>query len=128
MTIPDVGRCLGSGEPPRDESIKRAEEHDTGVCVACSGRFEIRDGKIVEHETAQDAERETLSQPTPPSRTAEQRGPTPEEELRGAQPPKEDSQGTAAVEREPRVTGLTADIVDLDQVKTTGSSRSARGA
>jgi hypothetical protein len=96
MTIPYVGRCLGSGEPPRDESIKRAEDHDTGVCVACSGRFEMRDGKIVEHETAGDDEREALAQPTPPSRTAEQRGPTPEEELRGAQPPNHDPDAICA--------------------------------
>jgi hypothetical protein len=61
MTIPYVGRCLGSGEPPREGSIEHGEEDPTGVCVACSGRFEIRDGKIVEHETAGDDERESLS-------------------------------------------------------------------
>jgi hypothetical protein len=125
MTIPYVGRCLGSGELPREESVETADRQQTGVCVACSGRFEIRDGKIVEHETAQDDEREPLSQPTPPSRTAEQRGPTPEEELRGAQPPNDDPEVNAVVEREDRVSGTTADIVDLDQVSPTGSSRSA---
>jgi hypothetical protein len=125
MTIPYVGRCLGSGELPREESVQAAEGQETGVCVACSGRFEIRDGKIVEHETAQDDEREALSQPTPPSRTAEQRGPTSEEELRGAQPPNHDPEGNTVVDREPRVTGQTADVVDLDQVSATGSSRSA---
>lgn len=58
MTIPYVGRCLGSGEPPREESIERDGETETGVCVACSGRFEVRNGQVVEHETADADDRE----------------------------------------------------------------------
>lgn len=61
MTIPYVGRCLGSGEPPRDGTSEgEAHGQRTGVCVACSGRFELRDGRVVEHETAPDDEREGL--------------------------------------------------------------------
>ena len=61
MTIPYVGRCLGSGEPPRDGTSGGEEPGEqTGVCVACSGRFELRDGRVVEHETAPDDERESL--------------------------------------------------------------------
>jgi hypothetical protein len=34
----------------------------TGVCVACSGRFIVEDGRVVAHETAQDDERESLDE------------------------------------------------------------------
>ena len=60
MTIPDVGRCLGSGESPRDGSVEGESGSETGVCVACSGRFELRNGAIVEHEAAAADEREAL--------------------------------------------------------------------
>ena len=33
------------------------EGRETGVCVACSGRFALRDGLILEHETADADER-----------------------------------------------------------------------
>jgi hypothetical protein len=58
MTIPDIGRCLGSGEPPREDTEQNVAGGVSGVCVVCSGRFEVVDGRIVEHETAQDDERE----------------------------------------------------------------------
>jgi len=61
MTIPDVGRCLGSGEAPRESSIERVGEQLTGMCVVCSGRFGLRDGKIVEHESAPEDERESIA-------------------------------------------------------------------
>ena len=32
----------------------------TGVCIACSGRFEVENGSVVEHETAPEDERESL--------------------------------------------------------------------
>ena len=60
MTIPDVGRCLGSGEPPRDGSVQVESGSETGVCLACSGRFDIRNGRIVEHQTAAADEREAV--------------------------------------------------------------------
>ncbi len=52
MTIPDVGRCLGSGEPPREGTEAVDSRVSTGLCVACSGRFEIRHGRLVDHESA----------------------------------------------------------------------------
>jgi hypothetical protein len=59
MTIPDVGRCLGSGEPPREGTEQAEGGRTTGVCVVCSGRFEVADGRVVSHEVAPDDERES---------------------------------------------------------------------
>ena len=59
MTIPYVGRCLGSGKPPREGTDVPYRSGTTGVCVTCSGRFEIENGTIVDHETAQEDERES---------------------------------------------------------------------
>jgi hypothetical protein len=60
VTIPYVGRCLGSGEPPRDGTEESHAGVTTGVCVACSGRFDLDDGAVVEHETAPEDERESV--------------------------------------------------------------------
>ena len=135
MTVPDVGRCLGSGEAPRESSVERAGEHLTGVCVACSGRFEIRGGEIVEHESAPADQRESIGSkdhtsshgdfPVSPARAQRPGGPTTEEEMRGAQPPNGDL-GNPGVEHETRQTGNTAEVVDLDEVNEAGSGRSAR--
>jgi hypothetical protein len=57
VTIPYVGRCLGSGKPPREGSEESQGSGTSGVCVACSGRFAVENGTIVEHETAPDDER-----------------------------------------------------------------------
>ena len=62
MTIPYVGRCLGSGKPPREGTAMRYRSSTTGVCVACSGRFEVDNGTIVEHETAPEDERESVNE------------------------------------------------------------------
>ena len=62
---------------------------------------------------------------TPPSRTEEHEGPTPEEEMRGAQPPNHEP-GSPLVEHENRPTGKTADVVDVDRLSETGSGRSAQ--
>ncbi len=32
----------------------------SGVCVACSGRFDIENGTVAEHETAPEDKRESL--------------------------------------------------------------------
>jgi len=135
MTVPDVGRCLGSGEAPRESSVERAGEHLTGVCVACSGRFEIRGGEIVEHESAPADQRESIGSkdhtsshgdfPVSPARAQRPGGPTTEEEMRGAQPPNADPLGNPVVEHEARQTGNTAEVVDLDEVNETGAGRSA---
>jgi hypothetical protein len=61
MTIPDVGRCLGSGKPPREGSTHTENGRTSGVCLACGGRFEVDDGSVVAHETAPDDEREALA-------------------------------------------------------------------
>jgi hypothetical protein len=58
MTIPDVGRCLGSGERPREGTEESDGSRTTGLCVACSGRFELDGDRVVDHETARDDERE----------------------------------------------------------------------
>ena len=63
MTIPYVGRCLGSGKPPREGTDVPYRSSTTGVCVTCSGRFEIENGTIVDHETAQEDERESVNDP-----------------------------------------------------------------
>ena len=60
MTIPYVGRCLGSGKPPRAGTEAPYLRGTTGVCVACSGRFKIQNGTIAEHETALEGERESV--------------------------------------------------------------------
>ncbi len=60
MTMPDVGRCIGSGEAPREGTEHDNSGHATGVCVACSGRFEVEHGKVVAHESAPVDKREHL--------------------------------------------------------------------
>jgi len=42
MTIPDIGHCAGSGAPPAEGSVRDENESlKTGLCPACSGRFEL---------------------------------------------------------------------------------------
>jgi hypothetical protein len=60
VTIPYVGRCLGSGKPPREGTEESQGGGTSGVCVACSGRFDVDNGTIVEHETAPEDERESV--------------------------------------------------------------------
>ena len=60
MTVPYVGRCLGSGKPPREGTEASRAGGTSGICVACSGRFDLDDGTIVEHETASEDERESV--------------------------------------------------------------------
>ena len=61
MTMLDVGRCIGSGEAPRAGTEKDTSGSATGVCVACSGRFELEHGRLVEHESAPEDERESTA-------------------------------------------------------------------
>ena len=90
VTIPDMGRCLGSGKPPREGTEEIVEGTTTGVCVACSGRFPLEDGTLVAHEAAEDDEREASGPSDDPSASASTRpvvgdksdeyeGPDPEE-------------------------------------------------
>ena len=60
MTMPDVGRCIGSGQAPRDGSEEEDRGRTTGVCPTCSGRFEVEHGNLVQHESAPVDEREHL--------------------------------------------------------------------
>lgn len=62
MTIPYVGSCLGSAEPPRENTQMNEGAGSTGQSNTCSKRVELRDGLLEQHETASDAEREQ-SQP-----------------------------------------------------------------
>jgi hypothetical protein len=58
MTIPDVGRCLGTGKPPLEGSEKDEDGRPTGICATCSGRFELEDGLLSQHEAAQAQDRD----------------------------------------------------------------------
>jgi hypothetical protein len=64
MTIPDVGRCIGSGQAPRVGTEREESGDASGVCVACSGRFAVERGKLVEHESAPEDERESATSPS----------------------------------------------------------------
>ncbi len=60
MTIPDIGHCAGSGAVPLEDTAD-GNEPATGICAACSGRFELRsDGTLAFHEAAPVEEREAL--------------------------------------------------------------------
>jgi len=72
-------------------------------------------------ERAEDTRRETGAK----SADDEQRGPTQEEEMRGAQAPNDDPSGDAVLQHDVRDTGKVQDVVDLDEVNETGSLRSA---
>ena len=62
MTILEVGGGLGSGEPPRVGTLETTGGHTSGVCVACSGRFGIEDGRLVAHASATANEREAVDE------------------------------------------------------------------
>lgn len=64
MTILDVGRCLGSGKPPLEDSAQDDDGRSTGVCGTCSGRFEVENGLIQHHEAAPPEEREAKQETT----------------------------------------------------------------
>lgn len=83
VTIPDMGRCLGSDKPPREGTEETDADRATGVCVACSGRFPLEDGTIVTHEAAGGDEREA-SDSSRSAESDEYDGPDPEQVERGA--------------------------------------------
>jgi hypothetical protein len=59
MTIPYAGVCVGSGKTPREGTLRGGDELPlTGICPACSGRFELQHDRLLVHETAPDDERE----------------------------------------------------------------------
>ena len=60
VTVPYFGRCLGSEKAPLENSESDDHGRRTGICVTCSGRFELHDGLLVAHETALADEREGL--------------------------------------------------------------------
>ena len=77
MTIPDIGHCAGSGAEPAHGSIQDTSEGaSTGVCPACSGRFELHpSGVMALHDAAEIDQREVLDSPSPEksgSRVAEE--------------------------------------------------------
>lgn len=67
MTIPDIGHCAGSGAEPAEGSIKTTgEEAPTGVCPACSGRFQLHpSGVMALHDAAEIEQREVLDTTRP---------------------------------------------------------------
>lgn len=61
MTIPDIGHCAGSGGAPIEGTAREQGGASTGVCAACSGRFELRDdGSLSLHASASVDEREAI--------------------------------------------------------------------
>jgi len=65
MTIPDIGHCAGSGANPAHGSIATGEGASTGVCPACSGRFELHpSGVMALHDAAEVDQREVLDDPS----------------------------------------------------------------
>jgi hypothetical protein len=64
MTIPDVGRCMGSGKPPLEDSTQDEDGGSTGVCSTCSGRFDVANGLIEQHEAAAPEDREVRDETT----------------------------------------------------------------
>lgn len=61
MTIPYAGICVGSGKSPREGTLRDGDGRPvTGVCPACSGRFELRHDRLPEHETAPEDERDAI--------------------------------------------------------------------
>ena len=69
MTIPDIGHCAGSGAEPAHGSVQTGEGGaSTGVCLACSGRFELHpSGVMTLHDAAEVEQREVLEGRTPES-------------------------------------------------------------
>ena len=66
VTIPDIGHCAGSGAPPADGSVKDENEGlRSGVCPACSGRFELHPSGVVSlHDAAAVDDREEWPEPS----------------------------------------------------------------
>jgi hypothetical protein len=64
MTIPDIGHCAGSGAPPAEGSVRNEDQGlQSGVCPACSGRFELHDKGVVSlHDAAEIDDREPWPQ------------------------------------------------------------------
>jgi len=62
MTIPDIGHCAGSGAPPLEGTARAtARNARSGVCAACSGRFELHDdGNLTLHASAEIEQRERI--------------------------------------------------------------------
>ena len=59
MTIPDLGHCAASGTPPVEGSIQDGARGSTGLCPACSGRFELLPtGLLSLHDAAETSDRE----------------------------------------------------------------------
>ena len=59
MTIPDIGHCAGSGSPPVPGSERDEGGAKSGVCPACSGRFELHHtGDVSLHDAAEIDDRE----------------------------------------------------------------------
>ena len=53
MTIPEIGHCAGSGAPPLAGTERDEPSGRSGVCAACSGRFELtEEGTLSFHEPA----------------------------------------------------------------------------
>jgi hypothetical protein len=58
MTIPDVGRCLGTGKPPLEGTKKDEDGRRTGVCGTCSGRFDLDADVLAQHAAAEPEDRD----------------------------------------------------------------------
>jgi hypothetical protein len=59
MTIPDIGHCAGSGSAPLEGTIRGDGDERSGVCGACSRRFDLReDGTLSFHRSIGEVERD----------------------------------------------------------------------
>jgi hypothetical protein len=66
VTIPDLGHCAGSGAAPVEGSL-REENHGarSGVCPACSARFELHHTGVMSlHDAAEVDDREAWPKPS----------------------------------------------------------------
>jgi hypothetical protein len=61
MTVPDIGHCAGSGTAPVEDSIQDEREGTkSGICPACSGRFELHHAGVISlHDAAEVEDRES---------------------------------------------------------------------
>jgi len=66
MTIPDIGHCVRSGAAPAEGSV-RDDDHGlkSGVCPACSGRFQLHPSGVISlHDAAEVDDREQWPEPS----------------------------------------------------------------
>jgi hypothetical protein len=66
VTIPDLGHCAGSGAAPINGSLREENQGaKSGVCPACSGRFDLHHTGVMSlHDAAEVDDREAWPEPS----------------------------------------------------------------